>query len=1173
MDRAMSDQPQAQTGPAMARDLSVSQVRDGSRLTVVLRVPTTSDCILHWGLTRRPRGPWQCPPSKYWPTGTAPVGPFAVRTPFRLNEKGEREVAVQFDLPCPWQTLSSVIYFPKENRWLKNGGSDFAIELPHDLATSRSPEEILAQQVRSDSIQRTFTLDSGDQLATAVTATSASVRVHFLCDADSPLTLHWGLAWRFRHDWTIPPEELRPAGTTLVASGAARTPFVFRHGMQWLELEFRKPVEGPGPRAIRFVLYQTEGNAWLKGGAKDISVPLFQCEPDPRLPSPRLRELAEEIVGVEVGTPSWTLMHRFSLCHDLLGKAETDAESLALLFVWLRYSATRQLDWQRSYNTKPRELSHAQDRLTRRLASVWKRSQSSEARQCRLLARLMLPTLGRGGEGQQVRDEILHIMHRNHLREVSHNFVEEWHQKLHNNTTPDDVAICEAYLAFLKSNGDRGAFYRTLKDRGVTRERLQKFERPIKADPQDYPDRRAALIRDFENFLRILKSVHSGTDLETAAGVARKHLDGQASQKMDLVFSLRGRNAGGRELAEAAAVAREELGRLLAAKDDEGALRDLLFLDLALEDTLRGAIERENLSQLERDRLVELVQIGVRNLARSVDSEELRLCVRHWAALLPLPRDGREWALHARSVADRTARWIQSFTAEFYQQLQPKAEFLGEACAVEKWVVPPFGEEVIRGGPAFPLGLLLRHLDPILRRAAGLGGWQVASRAQAVGRVMVGDRLSAFQHDRFPEAAVIVTDTITGDEEIPANVQAIITTDTPDLLSHVAVRARNARILLATCYNREVYEGLKGLKDQVVALHVTPGGDVDYCETTASEQNPPAPAKEYQGALLRRSVKDYPGWVVTQNQFTPEIVGGKSNNLSGLRGRLPEGIGLPTSIALPFGVFERTLADKDNRELRRRYGNLLLTADHNPTAVLAQVRTLLLDLKAPAALKESLPTAWEQAGLSLVPWEEVWRGIRRVWASKWNERAYLSRRAGGLAHADLRMAVLIQEVVPADYAFVIHTANPLTGSPDELFAELVFGLGETLVGNYPGRALGFTWHKARQQIEILSYPSKSVGLYGRGVIFRSDSNGEDLQDFAGAGLYDSFLAETPEERSLDYTGAILLWDKNFRDVLLGGIARLGLELERLLGTAQDIEGAVVGGRLYVVQTRPQVGLG
>jgi alpha-glucan,water dikinase len=68
--------------------------------------------------------------------------------------------------------------------------------------------------------------------------------------------------------------------------------------------------------------------------------------------------------------------------------------------------------------------------------------------------RMMLGCVGRGGDGQKIRDEILHIMHRNHISERKGSWMEEWHQKLHNNTTPDDVPICEAYLAFLQANGN-----------------------------------------------------------------------------------------------------------------------------------------------------------------------------------------------------------------------------------------------------------------------------------------------------------------------------------------------------------------------------------------------------------------------------------------------------------------------------------------------------------------------------------------------------------------------------------------------------------------------------------------------------------------------------------------------------------------------------------------------
>jgi len=69
---------------------------------------------------------------------------------------------------------------------------------------------------------------------------------------------------------------------------------------------------------------------------------------------------------------------------------------LPLLFVWLRYSAIRQLDWQRQFNTKPRELSHAMDRLTVRLAGIMRQGSAQG-----FWVRQILSTLGRGGEGSR----------------------------------------------------------------------------------------------------------------------------------------------------------------------------------------------------------------------------------------------------------------------------------------------------------------------------------------------------------------------------------------------------------------------------------------------------------------------------------------------------------------------------------------------------------------------------------------------------------------------------------------------------------------------------------------------------------------------------------------------------------------------------------------------------
>lgn len=64
------------------------------------------------------------------------------------------------------------------------------------------------------------------------------------------------------------------------------------------------------------------------------------------------------------------------------------------------------------------------------------------------------------------------------------------------------------------------------------------------------------------------------------------------------------------------------------------------------------------------------------------------------------------------------------------------------------------------------------------------------------------------------------------------------------------------------------------------------------------------------------------------------------------------------------------------------------------------------------------------------------RGTFQVWASKWNERAYVSCRKAKLNHDDLCMAVLVQEVINADYAFVSHTRNPISGNPSEIYTEV-----------------------------------------------------------------------------------------------------------------------------------------
>ena len=62
---------------------------------------------------------------------------------------------------------------------------------------------------------------------------------------------------------------------------------------------------------------------------------------------------------------------------------------------------------------------------------------------------------------------------------IEDGFLEQWHQKLHTNTTPEDITICEAYLHFLHC-GDVGEMYRVLWENGrITRDMMASMDKPI----------------------------------------------------------------------------------------------------------------------------------------------------------------------------------------------------------------------------------------------------------------------------------------------------------------------------------------------------------------------------------------------------------------------------------------------------------------------------------------------------------------------------------------------------------------------------------------------------------------------------------------------------------------------------------------------------------------------
>lgn len=76
------------------------------------------------------------------------------------------------------------------------------------------------------------------------------------------------------------------------------------------------------------------------------------------------------------------------------------------------------------------------------------------------------------------------------------------------------------------------------------------------------------------------------------------------------------------------------------------------------------------------------------------------------------------------------------------------------------------------------------------------------------------------------------------------------------------------------------------------------------------------------------------------------MVGAKSKNLAGLRGRLPDWISLPSSVTVPFSSFEEALKrGQHNKQLAKQLNEAIREVQpSNASAALARCRDLVMQV-------------------------------------------------------------------------------------------------------------------------------------------------------------------------------------------------------------------------------------
>ena len=171
--------------------------------------------------------------------------------------------------------------------------------------------------------------------------------------------------------------------------------------------------------------------------------------------------------------------------------------------------------------------------------------------------------------------------------------------------------------------------------------------------------------------------------------------------------------------------------------------------------------------------------------------------------------------------------------------------------------------------------------------------------------------------------------------------------------------------------------------------------------------------------------------------------------------------------------------------------------------------------------------------------EAVLAGIVGCWASLYADEAVQYRRARGVEDADPAMGVVVQALVPAEAAGVAFTLDPVGGEQDVVLIDAAWGLGEGVVSG-------------------LVSPDHFVVKKSDGAIIK-----RELADKRQRVVPDSGGGTKTEELSNEQARQAALSDERVVE-----LARLAMRIEEAAGAPQDIEWALAGDRLYILQARP-----
>lgn len=302
--------------------------------------------------------------------------------------------------------------------------------------------------------------------------------------------------------------------------------------------------------------------------------------------------------------------------------------------------------------------------------------------------------------------------------------------------------------------------------------------------------------------------------------------------------------------------------------------------------------------------------------------------------------------------------------------------------------------------------------------------------------------------------------------------------------------------------------------------------------TTVSQYDPGAVA-ENPAVLL---------WLGEPACHDPSLVGGKAANLS----RLAAEHRVPPGFCLTTAAFRRWTSTGYRSELAAPPAlRALVASAYQALAEQCGVAEPRVAVRSSAADEDGLVASFagqHETYLNVVGVEAVVEAVLRCWQSARAERALDYRRQQGLTD-DVQLAVVVQQLVAADSSAVIFSANPVSGSRDEIMINSSWGLGESIVG---GMVTPDTYVVRKRDLTVTE--RRIADKQRMTVMVPGGTREVDVP---------RFLRARP---TLDDGQAVEM-------------GRLALALEQTMGWPVDVECAYQDGRLYLLQCRPITSLG